>query len=232
MLSFRLFERSVVSVLRLRLLAIVSVLALPSVSLGADTVQDIQQNVIAQGQPVSLTGLIVTAVSGNSLWVQEPTSPSPAWSGIRVFLGTMPTVSVGDEVNISGTTAEFFEETEIVSPTVTLVGAGTPIDPAVLTVSQAALEDYEGVLVRLTQVERVTVPFDCSVDGACTDPDLWLVDDNIAVWQEAYEDADWVSQMGVTPVAGVMSYRFDRRRILPRTTADFSAPSMGQLSTR
>jgi hypothetical protein len=36
-----------------------------------------------------------------------------------------------------------------------------------------------------------------------------------------YMDADWDSHIGALPVSGVMGFRWDRRRIMPRDAADF-----------
>jgi hypothetical protein len=65
--------------------------------------------------------------------------------------------------------------------------------------------------------------YDCSVDGACTDANLWEIGGptGVLVYDRCYEDADWTAQVGEVPVTGVMGFRWERRRLMPRTTADW-----------
>jgi hypothetical protein len=121
--------------------------------------------------------------------------------------------------------------TEIDNAVVLSRTAGAPLTPISLTVAQAATEPYEGVLVTLTDVNRVDYPHSCSMDNpACTDPRLFELNDAIVAWDRFYSDgqASWTSEAtaaaaDMTPtVTGVMFYRFDRRRIVPRTAADIT----------
>ena len=53
---------------------------------------------------------------------------------------------------------------------------------------------------------------------------LWTVasgTDVIIVYKKLYAGTDWTAHIGQVPVAGVMTYRFDRRRVMPRTASDF-----------
>ena len=90
-------------------------------------------------------------------------------------------------------------------------------------------KDYQGMLVSLSDVTTFTDPYDCSADiGSCMDTDLWEVLDagatGILVYDRAYANADWVAQKSQTGVVGVMTFRFDRRRIQPRSAADLTSP--------
>ena len=107
-------------------------------------------------------------------------------------------------------------------PTITPLGTMV-LAPVPVTVAEAATEAYEGVLVTLTDGTVTDLAYDCSVDGSCADPNLWEIDGatGVVVFDRLYEDADWAAQVGVLPVTGVMGFRWNRRRIMPRTTDDF-----------
>jgi hypothetical protein len=68
--------------------------------------------------------------------------------------------------------------------------------------------------------------YDCSVDGSsCSDEGLWEIDgaDGVLVYDRLYQDSDWLDQVSTLPVVGVMNYRWNRRRVMPRTAADFGS---------
>jgi len=185
------------------------------------TISDIQMGTVPAGTNVIVTGAVVTAVWASGLYVQDPDS-DPAFSGVHAFVGASPGVAVGDIVTVTGQVAEYFTDTELEGATVTRTGTGGAIAPVALTVAQAADEAYEGVLVKLTDVTDVVNPYNCSADDpACSDPRLWEVNATIVVYDRLYQDADWAARAGTSPVSGVMMTRFDRRRIMPRTGADF-----------
>ena len=188
-------------------------------------IQDIQNGTIVSGTAVTVFDAVVTAVGGNSVVVQDPFAASPTYSGITVFTGTTPTITVGDVVDASGVVEEYFENTELDSATITPTGARMTILPASVTSAQAATEPYEGVLVRITDVASFDSPYSCAADGpGCSDTNLWQVNgpsDSIVVYDRFYQDGDWSSHIGETPLTGVMMYRFNRRRLTPRTAADF-----------
>jgi hypothetical protein len=133
---------------------------------------------------------------------------------------------IGDKVDVKGVVKEFYDETELDDATITKVGTATPIAPVDLTLAQAMGEPYEGVLVRITDADMGVSSYDCSVDDPdCTDADLWTVtsaDGTMIVYKRLYSGSDWSTQVGDTTVTGVMTWRFGRRRIQPRTAADFN----------
>jgi cytosine/adenosine deaminase-related metal-dependent hydrolase len=188
-----------------------------------DTITNIQMGTTGVGTRVTIRNVVVTSVFSSGLTVQDPAAGA-TYSGIYVFTGSAPTATIGQRVDVLGDVAEYFDNTELENANVTVLGAGTAITPASVTVAQAATEPYEGVLVRLTDIGAVVSPYDCSVDSApCTDQDLWQVNGptGILVYDKVYTDADWTAHIGQSPVAGVMMYRHNRRRIMPRTAADF-----------
>jgi large repetitive protein len=185
----------------------------------ATTINAIQDGTVATGTTVAVTGAVVTGSWASGFWMQ--TQAGGPYSGVQVFTGPGHGRVIGDVVDVTGKVVEYFGDTEIEQAQVTRTGTTTPPTPLPLTVAQAAGEEYEGVLVRLTDVSQVEMPYSCQADAAaCNDPDLWEVNDAIVVFKRLYQGTDWTSKMGSTIVSGVMTYRFDRRRIMPRTAAD------------
>jgi hypothetical protein len=150
-------------------------------------------------------------------------------AGIHVYTSDPAGVAIGDVVDVTGRVAEYFGDTQLVTGPDGVIDKGVDnvIVPVDLTVAQAAAEEYEGQLVRLTDVTSFVDPYDCSADNmACADPNLWEVNGEIIVFDRCYADNDvtWDSVSSSDYVIGVMTYRFDRRRIQPRSSADLVAP--------
>ncbi|MBS0569019.1 MAG: hypothetical protein JSS28_00270 [Proteobacteria bacterium] len=92
------------------------------------------------GQTVTTTGNVVTVVSGNNFYMQDPVGDgNPDTSdAIYVFRGssTTPAVAVGDIVDVTGKISEFNGTTEFGSPvTVTLNSSGGSVTPVLLNSS-------------------------------------------------------------------------------------------------
>ena len=191
-------------------------------------IEDIQRGVIAEGTRVTVQG-VVTGENSNTFMIQDPNASSPAFSGIFVFAGQDYGLALGTIVEVEGTIDEFFGVTELTDNTVvTVLGSGTPIEPVELSVDEAALEDYEGVLVKITSgVTSVDTNYDCTMDDpGCSDDDLWRYNGstgNVVAYDLFYgqSSSEWLTHEGEQPVTGVMHYRRNSRRILPRTPADF-----------
>ena len=180
----------------------------------------IQKGEVAEGTDVRVEGLVVTGLVYNGFGAQH--AEGGQYSGIFVYTDTDPGVSVGDLVNVDGTTTEYYGETEIVAMAweVTGTGSTTPQD---LTAEDAADEAWEGVLVTVSG-SVTNSAYDCSVDGAdCKDEGLWEIAGSagVVVYDKYYTDSDWADHVGQTPVTGVMGYRWDRRRLMPRSGSDF-----------
>lgn len=189
----------------------------PPVTIGA-----IQRGEIAVGTRVTIRGVVVTAVRSDTIWVQDPAGGS-SYAGVKVYVGSAHGAMRNDRVDVSGRVEEYFGDTELSSARVTVTGVASPITPLPLTVAQAQLEQYEGMLVRLTDITSYQLLYDCSVDSPlCTDANLWQVNGaaGILVYDATYEGSDWGFRVGASSVTGVMSWRFERRRIQPRIAAD------------
>ena len=186
------------------------------------TIEDLQRGLVTEGTAVTVTDVVVTAVYSTGVWVQDP-ALGPTYSGIRVYEGLAPSVSVSDRVDVSGTYIEYFGDSEIESAVITRRGAGTAITPVSVTVAQAISEPYEGVLVRVIASSYLSF-YDCTLDNpSCTDTNVWQVSSggsSVLVSDYVYQSADWTSRIGNLRITGVTSWRYDNRRIMPRTSAD------------
>ena len=114
------------------------------------------------GQTVRTEGNVVTAVFSDGFFIQSQNGGdgNPATSdGVFVFTGTPPAVSVGDGVDVQASVSEFFNMTELTSPSVTIVSSGNPL-PAPVVFDAATpsplqpqpateMERFEGMLVRV-----------------------------------------------------------------------------------
>jgi uncharacterized protein len=123
---------------------------------------------------------VVTAVSRNGFWFQDPAPDAdPATSdGLFVFTSSAPAVAVGDAVTVTGTVTEFrpggdednLSTTELTTPTVTVTASGQPVPAPTLVgpggrvpPSSVVEDDATG------DVEAAGVLFDPAEDGL----DFW-----------------------------------------------------------
>jgi cytosine/adenosine deaminase-related metal-dependent hydrolase len=186
------------------------------------TVYDLQADRVAWGSPVRLEGVVVTGVGEEGFTVQDPAGGER--SGIYVYTGATPEVALHHRLSLEGSSGDYFGETQVVLSAVLLdEGPVSPLLPQDLTVAAATDEAWEGVLVRLVDGEVTDPAYDCAVDGACEDPGLWEVGGptGALLFDRLYQDLDWTDRIGQLPVSGVLGYRWERRRLMPRTGADF-----------
>ena len=123
---------------------------------------------------------VVTTLSTNGFWFQDPTPDADAATseGLFVFTRTAPTVAVGDAVAVTGTVSEFrpggaatnLSTTELASPAVTVTASGqalpapTVVGPGGRSVPKTVIEnDANG------DVETTETAFDPANDGL----DFW-----------------------------------------------------------
>ena len=111
------------------------------------TIQDIQGTgdiSPLDGQIVQTTG-IVTGVSYAGFFIQNGTGP---WSGLWVYVSS-PTVSSGDEVQVSGNVEEYNGLTEIAATSIVVLSSGNALPAPELLSTGMISEQYEGVRVEL-----------------------------------------------------------------------------------
>jgi hypothetical protein len=132
------------------------------------------------GQVVTVSGIVTgdfqekdadnaSNLGGFFLQQDPPDGDADTSDGLFVFDGVNPgvDVGVGDRVTVRGTVQEYFGETQISDPNVSITGKGViqPVDinlPVAATISNddgdllPDLERFEGMLVRFPQVLTVT----------------------------------------------------------------------------
>lgn len=117
---------------------------------------------------VTTQGVVVGDYEGASpalrgFYLQDLTGDgNPATSdGIFVFNGNNDTVSLGDMVRVTGTAAEFQDQTQVSASSIVKCGTGSvdPVDVTLPAPSATYLEQFEGMLVRLPQTMYVTEHF-------------------------------------------------------------------------
>ncbi len=119
------------------------------------------------GQTITTKDNVVTALRSDGFFIQTPTTRSDndaqTSDGIFVFMGSAPSVSVGDMVDVTGSVIEFFNFTEFTNtpaaPSVTIASSGNALPAAIqldaLTPSPAQpqsaneFERFEGMLVQI-----------------------------------------------------------------------------------
>ncbi|MCK5817167.1 MAG: hypothetical protein KAH15_04115, partial [Candidatus Marinimicrobia bacterium] len=214
-----------------KMLIIVMALLL-TVGAFATTIRDIQFTADSTGnsplmdQVVTVSGIVTGepyAFGGSKMYIQDGVG---AWNGIYVYLGTninnlvgdTVIVAEGDSVTITGTAAEYYGLTQIKNVTSVVLeqaGVGCPA-PAVITAAQANMEDYEGCLVRLIDVE-ISNPDAGHGEWEIADAtDTVGVDDdgNAAYyfWPDEYDS--------LISITGLMTYSYSAFKVTPRLAWD------------
>jgi hypothetical protein len=196
---------------------------------GSDTTQYLSKKLTVRGT--------VTAHLGTLVWLED--ASGGLRSGVKLF---SPTVAMnqGDDVTIVGFPIEFFDETEFsgaifernngvgVMPAPVVVGAASLEALNDTTVAGGTREDYEGVLVRITDVavSDSNAGFGewiaksggpCFIDPSCED--TVHVDDRGA-GSYTYQVHNGNQLASVT---GPVEIAFNVLKLEPRTDADFVA---------
>jgi hypothetical protein len=176
-----------------------------------------------EGSAVTVDGVVVTAVYSRGAFVQEP--GGGPFSGILVYLGSLPTVAVGDIVDVSGTYEEYSGDSEISSPTITVTGSGTPLAPEVVVPADVATggpmgEGYEGVLVSIEGVAVTNANPDAPAEynefavtaGLRVDDMIYLIAPDPVVGDT------------FTRITGVLHFTYGDFKLEPRDAADVVRP--------
>ena len=181
------------------------------------TIEDIQGQAASSpydGQVVKTYG-VVTGVFSSGFFMEM--KPGGAWRGIYVYLGSAPSVSVGDSVEVTGTVDEYYSLTELTgNPTVNILGSSTPPPPVDVQSGPANDEQWEGVLIRV-------------VDAVCESLQNaygeWIVDDGSGNLMVDDMGVSFTPTVGDTyTITGPLTYTYGRYKIEPRDANDISGP--------
>ena len=188
------------------------------------TVEELRTGVFADGATVEITDVVVTAVRADAgFFVQVPGATE--YGGLYVYEGGPVSVVRGDVVTVQGQYTEYYEMTELTSPTVTVTGSAEVPEPLALDVCAVAgdPEPTENMLVRFTDVEVTDDNADSDTDTP--DYDEFVIDGCLRVDDFLYEALDQPPLgLGIDALAGVMIYSFDNAKLAPRDDADIVAP--------
>ena len=188
----------------------------------------------APGLTVELKDVVVTAVFGDTTFVQDP--QGGPYSGIAVFTHGLPALDViqpGMVMDIVGSYTEYFQNSQVRLTSWEQVGSqAVPeafvIHPHHVSTNGAISEWFEGVLVRVENVETIHTKPDCPQDWG-----EFLVTGNLRVDDAGNRPPPeiplWDARLGdkFTAITGPMTYLFGNTKIEPRTAADFDFTAKG-----
>lgn len=193
----------------------------------ATTVYAVRMGTHPADTEVTVRGLVITALASNGFYAQQAMGTDDYagvdFSGIFVYTNSAPTNSVGEQVDVTGTVADFFGLTQLASPSVTSRGmpgvpAATVVPPADIATSGARASALQSVFVR---VESVTVAeiglpgSDFRVDGS-----LLIGDDIFALDPPASVGNSF------SFIQGPLNFGFMNTRIQPRNAMDFGSSTL------
>ncbi len=230
--------------------------ATDAATMASVTIQQVQNDAMPPGTPVSLQGVVVTAIDSygaktGDFWVEDPAGG--AFSGVHVFgapVAMVAALALGDVVTITGaqkaefalasdTTGRTLTELEPVSGgAIAIAKTGTGAVPAPMVVDALAVGQLPTQAARDAEWEKwegvlITVNHVSALDApvcvgtACTDPTLQDFD----VTGQLEIESSLAAFPAVGPgclasVTGVEDYFFSYL-LLPRTTAELVTGGTG-----
>ncbi|MBN2723024.1 MAG: thrombospondin type 3 repeat-containing protein [Deltaproteobacteria bacterium] len=187
---------------------------------------------VVEGSVVTISG-IITAVDTNKFYIQDKTATE--YAGIIIYTGSTPTVTaadIGKEVEVTGTYEEYYDQSEITSPTaVNIINATlAPVTPVSVSISDinnsgALGENYESMLVEIvisgTNYPTVT---NANPDGTSdfNEMEITVGTDAIRIDDDLYDGyvTDRVVGNEYSVVKGIAAWTFSNRKILPTKAED------------
>jgi len=180
-------------------------------------IASLQDGTIPSGTSVTIEGIVTAEPYAFhdeeniiTYWIQDAEA---AYSGIKIY-DPGRALSQGDEVRLTGTVDEFYDETNIVDVTeFELLSTGNMMDPVVVTLD-ADWEAYEGVLIQVQDVDVSALPDQYGEWQVSDGTNTLMVDD----------DADYffypVLDEGLSSVTGILRYTFGAYKLEPRLALD------------
>lgn len=176
-----------------------------------------------------ITGIVKNGPDRHSFFIQDSAS---AWNGLYIYETNDSTLVIGDSVEVTGTVDEFnlgsasqkVTELKFVSNITVLNSGNTLPTPVSISTANANMEEWEGVLIHLTNAECMSNTLGFG---------MWSVDDGSGVIK-ADDDIfayHFTAVVGTDyNVTGIGHYTFDEYKILPRDVNDISiATSINEL---
>lgn len=171
-----------------------------------------------------ITGIVKYGSARHSFFIQDS---ALAWNGIFVYNTNDSTLVIGDSVEVTGTVDEYFNTTQIgfVSNITVLNSGNTLPTPVANTTLSANSEEWEGVLINVTNAECTST----TVGNG-----MWEINDGSGALK-ADDDIFFYHLTAVVgthyDVTGIGHYSFSEFKILPRDFNDISTSnSVSELS--
>ena len=180
-----------------------------------------------KGQQVRTKGIVTALKTGSTtfnMWLQDS---AKAWNGVYVYgvNNSLGTVAQGDSVELIGTVDEYSNLTEIKTVTyLNKINSGNALPtPVEVIPAQAASEAYEGVLVRLSNVE-------------CTVADAGFGEFTVSDGTYTINVDDFLYKYTPTQgarynITGVVDYSFGAFKLLPRSASDIESAATKYIVT-
>jgi len=178
-----------------------------------------------EGESVNTTG-IVTGAFANSFYLQDGAEP---WSGIYIYSGSaLP--EIGDSVIVSGEISEFCWDgspcdcascggagvTEIYQPEdIYIISNNNPLpEPILVTSGEALSEQYEGVLIKMNNVECVSEANGFGVWGVNDGSGMCGIHNTPDGYEHDYQIGE------VYNITGIVTSTFDEWKVDLRMASD------------
>ena len=197
--------------------------SISSTTLTETTIYDIQYSTIMGGGSTLIgqtveTGGIVTAVMSDTTgyFIQNG---SGAWSGVYVY-DTENLTQIGDSVTFSATVDEFYDVTELKNPVnFNIISSGNTVLTTEVSTQDVNTEEYEGVLLQLTNAECQSAPDNYNEWPANDNSGAATIDDRIYFYEPT---------LGTSyDITGVSHYSFGSFMLYPRMASDVVVHTVG-----
>ncbi len=157
-----------------------------------------------------VTGVFTAGANEGRFFIQDGTG---AWNGIYVYDNSVE-VALGDSVLVTGTVDEYFTLTELTTVLEVLIisSDNTLPDPVEVTTLDSHMEEYEGVLLHVTNALCTNDDAGFGQFEVNDETGALLIDDDMFAYTSAI--GTYYS------ITGVASFAFDEIKIFPRMIED------------
>jgi len=203
----------------------------PGAAACPSTVYLVRDGTVPAGTPVSLEGLVVTAIASRGFYAQQlegtPDYAGVDNSGIFLYVGDTPMVNRGDVIDVSSASAaEFGGADQLEDPTVVVTASGMEPSPQLVLPADVATggsraDALYGVLIRIEDVTVTSANPDGMDDFGEYEVDGLRVDDEMYL-----TEPDPVLGDDFTAIVGPLSFSFDNSKLRPRDAADVIPASL------
>lgn len=171
-----------------------------------------------------ITGIVKNGPDKHAFFIQDS---AKAWNGLYIYERNDSTLSIGDSVELTGTVAEFNGVTELTFVSnITVLNTGNTLPtPVANTTMSANMEEWEGVLINVTNAQCVNTTGGFGIWDINDGSGNLKADDDIFFYH-------LTAVVGTNyDVTGIGHYSFSDFKILPRDFNDISTSnSISELS--